>query len=178
MQLAATIGTPTQINSEYPLQSRHPTQWRSARIGCGAIGAARFARWRGAGHDARSRALHHATGRQAPALQRQMLFQPAARRGAAVSDRVVTRQPGQIGWRGEEQQVDSAPTHRVACLGVSLAIFGAGERWSSLGAGFGVFHGISPGWPICAWEYAVFRVKRRSERSEFFCTPRGRTQIN
>jgi hypothetical protein len=33
LQLSATMGTPAQINSEYPLQSRHPTHWRSARIG-------------------------------------------------------------------------------------------------------------------------------------------------
>ena len=53
LQLAATIGTPAQINSEYPLQSRHPTHWRSAHIGRGAIGAARFARELGPCHDAR-----------------------------------------------------------------------------------------------------------------------------
>jgi len=42
LQLATTMGTPAQINSEYPLQSRHPTHRRSARIGRAAIGAARF----------------------------------------------------------------------------------------------------------------------------------------
>ena len=55
LQLSATMGTPAQINSEYPLQSRHPTHWRSARIGRGAIGAARFARCLGAAHDANAR---------------------------------------------------------------------------------------------------------------------------
>ena len=59
LQRAATMGTPAQINSEYPLQSSHPTHWRSARIGRGAIGAARFARCLGARATmpARSRAL-------------------------------------------------------------------------------------------------------------------------
>ena len=54
LQLAATIGAPAQINGEYPLQSRQPAHWRSARIGRGFIGAACFARYLGACHDARS----------------------------------------------------------------------------------------------------------------------------
>ena len=41
LQRAATMGTPAQINSEYPLQSRHPTHWRSARIGRGTSAANR-----------------------------------------------------------------------------------------------------------------------------------------
>jgi len=58
LQITATIGAPVQINSEYPLQSRQPAHWRSARIGCGFIGAARFARCiGGAKMPDRSRAL-------------------------------------------------------------------------------------------------------------------------
>ena len=35
LQRAATMGTPAQINSEYPLQSHHPAQRRGAHAGLG-----------------------------------------------------------------------------------------------------------------------------------------------
>ena len=51
------MGTPAQINSEYPLESRHPTHRRTASSGRAFIARARFAHYLGACHDARPRAL-------------------------------------------------------------------------------------------------------------------------
>ena len=42
LPLAATMGTPAHINSEHPLESRHPTHRRTASSGRAFIARARF----------------------------------------------------------------------------------------------------------------------------------------
>jgi hypothetical protein len=114
LQLAATIGTPAQINSEYTLEAGHPAHRRTANIGLAFIVTAHFDGDLGASHDVCSLS---GVRREYPVVTYQMGF-GAWHQRCQSGDEVM----------GLEQYVGGAVTKRSLQLSVVVRLTGVEWR--------------------------------------------------